>query len=61
MTRKSNAAPPSKAQQQHANKVTHRATSGKFKPPPHKSTPKPAELDQDSGGGYNSDRSEIQQ
>lgn len=67
MTRKKTVAPPSQAQQQHAQKITHRAAGGKFKPAPHQEPPlfrrkpKPAELDQDAGAGYNPDRSDIQQ
>ena len=65
--KRTNATPPTKAQQQHAAKITHRAASGKFKPAPHQEPPlyrrkpKPAELDQDAGGGYNIDRSQIQE
>ena len=80
MTRK-NANPPTKSQQQHAQKVTHRRSDGRFKPAPTKplpatiteegkrirqeaaaqGKPKPAELDQDAGSGFNRDRSDIQQ
>ena len=34
--KRTNATPPTKAQQQHAAKITHRAASGQFKSAPHK-------------------------
>ena len=59
--KRKNATPPTTSQQQHAQKVTHRAAGGQFKPAPHKQQkPQPAELEQDAGSGFNADRSQIQ-
>ncbi len=61
------AKPPTKEQQTHAQRITHRDVTGKFKPAPHqqpklyeRKKPIQPELDQDSGSGFRPDHSNIQ-